>query len=298
MRDLILIPTYYRPEFLSLCLEHLSKAEGILDNKEVWVCQDMREHDEHRHYLEEQWTAAVIEEWRTKLPIRFIRQGKHIFSGNSLNVMKSYKAAFAEKDVRYVYLVEDDVFVMPDFFKWHEALQQEGDFMCSVAYRCSRNQEAIAMEINDPNAYFLSSRDYASIGVCWKREKLAPIVKHCVDEYFENLDGYMLRTFPGNRFAGDFAEQDGLIMRVLWETKGIIAWSFVPRVFHMGWYGYHRPNGQRPNGHLDQKISILRGLIHNQEQLKIVAPDFGDIEAMPRDSNLNFNKLHKVCHFE
>lgn len=154
------------------------------------------------------------------------------------------------------------------------------------------------MEINDPNAYFLSSRDYASIGVCWKREKLAPIVKHCVDEYFENLDGYMLRTFPGNRFAGDFAEQDGLIMRVLWETKGIIAWSFVPRVFHMGWYGYHRPNGQRPNGHLDQKISILRGLIHNQEQLKIVAPDFGDIEAMPRDSNLNFNKLHKVCHFE
>lgn len=296
MKDIVLVPTYYRPEYLSLCLERLSQARGI-ESKDIWVCQDMREHDEHRHLIEEQWTAAVMEEWRHKLPIRFIRQNKHQFSGNSYNVMKSYALAVAEAPDK-IYLVEDDVFVMPDFFDWHDAVQSEGDFMCSVAYRCSRNQEAIATGINDPNAYFTSARDYASIGVCWKTEKLKPIVKHCVEEYFSNLDGYMVKTFPGNRFAGDFAEQDGLIMRVMWDTNGVTAWPYVPRCYHMGWYGYHRPNGMRPGGHLDQKIAGLRAIVSNVEQLKIAAPDFGDIEPLPIEDNGKWNQIFKVQHFE
>ncbi len=295
MSDIVLVPTYYRPEYLSLCLEYLSKARGIQD-KEIWVCQDFREHDEHRHYLEEQWTAAVLDDWKTKLPVRFIRRGKHSFVGNSLNVLLSYKEAYLQKP-RYVYLVEDDVLVTQDFFEWHEAVQADGDYMCSVAYRCSRNNEA-RKDVIDPNAYFTTARDYASIGVCWKSEKLKPVVHHCGDEYFQNLDGYVLKTFPGNRFAGDFSEQDGLIMRVMWETKGVTAWPYVPRCYHMGWYGYHRPNGMRPGGHLDQKISALRSIISDAERLKVAAPDFGDIEPFPITGPGAWSKLYKIQHFD
>jgi hypothetical protein len=295
MSDIVLVPTYFRPEYLSLCLEHLSKATGI-EGKEIWVCQDFRENDEYRHMLEMQWTAAVIDQWKEKLPIRFIRRGKHSFSGNSCNVLNSYKEAF-NTDARFVYLVEDDVLVMPDFFQWHEAVQADGDYWCSIAYRCSRNSEA-RKDVTDPNAYFTTCRDYASIGVCWKREHLGPIVAHAKEEYFAAMESYMTTVFKGNRFAGDFAEQDGLIMRVMWNQRATTAWPFIPRCFHMGWYGYHRPNGFRPNGHLDQKISALRGLISDPARLKDAAPDFGDIEPFPTTPVEPWSKLYKVQHFD
>lgn len=295
MKDIVIVPTYYRPEYLSLCLEYLSKAKGI-QNMEIWVCQDFREHDEHRHFIEEQWTAAVIDDWRTKLSIRFIRSAPHSYSGNTQNVMEAYKKAY-ETDAKFVYLVEDDVMVQPDFFQWHMAIQEQEKFFCSVAYRCSRNQEA-RTDITDPNAYFTTARDYASIGVCWRRENLSGIVKHAKLEYYNDLDGYMVKTFPGNRFGDCFAEQDGLIMRCMWDVAGVTAWPYVPRCYHMGWYGYHRPNGVRPNGHLEQKIAALRGMISNAEQLKTAAPDYGDIEAMPHGAVGEWDSLYRVQHFD
>ena len=39
MRDIVIIPTYDRPEYLALCLEKLFQARGI-EEKEVWVCLD------------------------------------------------------------------------------------------------------------------------------------------------------------------------------------------------------------------------------------------------------------------
>lgn len=295
MNDIVLVPTYYRPEYLSLCLEYLSKARGI-ETKEVWVCQDFRQHDEHRHYIEEQWTAAVIDDWRKKLSIRFIRSTPHIFQGNTQNVMEAYRRAY-ETDARFVYLVEDDVFVMPDFFEWHEAVQAEDDYFCSVAYRCIRNQEA-RTDVDDPNAYFTTARDYASIGVCWKRDKLKHLALHASTTYYSDTDAYMLRAFPGNRFGDCFSEQDGLIMRVMWEQNGVTAWPYVPRAYHMGWYGYHRPNGSRPNGHLEQKIQALISMISDADRLKIAAPDYGDIEPLPTSVPGKFSKLYKIQHFD
>ncbi len=295
MNDIVLVPTYYRPEYLSLALEYLSKARGI-ENKEVWVCQDFRQHDEHRHLIEEQWTAAVIDEWRKKLSIRFIRSAPHIFQGNTQNVMEAYKRAYVT-DAKFVYLVEDDVFVMPDFFEWHEAVQAEDNYFCSVAYRCIRNQEA-RNDVHDPNAYFTSKRDYASIGVAWKRENLKPLVEHATPEYYSDTDGYMTKKFPGNRFGECFSEQDGLIMRLLWQQDATVAWCYVPRAYHMGWYGYHRPNGFRPNGHLDQKIQALRSMISDGERLKTAAPDYGDIEPFPQYDISEWHKLYKIQHFD
>ena len=241
MMDIILVPTYMRPEYLFLCLERIANSERPTDS-EIWICQDFRFDDEHRHKLGIDWTNEVLDYWRGRLPIKFVRRRPHGFEGNSHNVLEAYKEAF-NSSARFIYLIEEDVFVQPDFFRWHEAVQAEGDFMCSVAYRCSRNSEA-ATDITDPNAYFTSQRDYASIGVAWRREKLAPVIAHASTEYYRDTSAYMVRTFPGNRFAGDFSEQDGLIMRVMWETHGTVAWPYVPRAYHLGWYGYHRPDGK------------------------------------------------------
>lgn len=292
--DIVLIPTYMRPEYLALCLEFLSKAEGARDNKEYWICQDMREHDEHRHKMQLDWTREVIE--HSPLPVRYIRRAAHEYAGNSYNTLEAYKEAY-ETDAEFVYLVEEDVLVTPDFFTWHGAVQRsEPDAMCSIGYRCSRNAEA-RRDIYDPASYFTTARDYASVGDCWRRERLKPVVAHATPAYYADQTGYILRTFEGNRFAGDFCEQDGLIMRVMWDVMGYTAWPYVPRCYHFGWYGYHRPNGRRPDGQLAGKVATIREHLREPALLKIAAPDFGDIEAYDDRHNTPFESLTKVEHF-
>ena len=293
--DIVIIPAYFRPEYLSLCLEYLSKAEGARNNKEYWICQDMRPHDEHRYNLQMRWTKEVID--NSPLPVRFIQRQAHNYAGNSYNTLEAYKEAY-ESEADFIHLVEEDCLVTPDYFTWHGMVQRsEPSAMCSVGYRCSRNHDA-RKDITASEAYFTTARDYASIGVCWRREKLAPLASHCLSAYYADQTGYIQRTFPGNRFAGDFCEQDGLIMRVMWETRGFTVWPYVPRCYHLGWYGYHRPNGRRPDGQLKEKVNAIRDQISNGAALRISAPDFGDIE--PYDDRLNqpFTTLEKVEHFE
>ena len=38
-RDIVIVPTYDRPEYLWVCLQKLSAAHGVQD-KEIWVCED------------------------------------------------------------------------------------------------------------------------------------------------------------------------------------------------------------------------------------------------------------------
>jgi hypothetical protein len=299
VKDIVLIPTYVRPEYLQLCLFYLGQAKSTDSQKEFWICADRRPDDEYRFRMLLEWQQGVFNAWKGILPeLRYIQGEKHSYLGNSFNVLESYKKAYNESSVRYIYLVEDDVLVTPDFFKWHEALQEaEPATICSIAYRCSRNHEA-RTDVSDPAAYFTTARDYASIGVCWRRENLGPIVEHARKEYYSDLDGYIGRTFPGNRFATDFCEQDGMIMRCLWNVRGFTSWPYVPRAYHMGWFGYHRPNGKRPDGFLAQKVDTLRSWISDAERLKIVAPDYGDIEPYPTQPMPPYGKLEKLQHFE
>ena len=295
MTDIVLIPAYMRPEYLALCLEHLAAAAGARDDKQYWICQDMRHEDENRYRMPLLWTKEVLD--NSPLPVRYIQRKSHGWNGNSYNTMEAYKEAYGT-EARYVYLVEEDVLVTRDFFTWHEAVQDaEPDTLCSIAYRCSRNREA-RTDIVDPAAYFTTARDYASIGVCWRRNRLKRLAAHCEPQYYATPSDYILQKFPNNRFAGDFCEQDGLVMRLMWEERAFTTWGYVPRCYHMGWYGYHRPNGRRPEGQLAAKVSALRELIRDPVRLGVAAPDFGDIE--PYDDRLNtpFTSLRKEQHFE
>src|SRR5208282_4467835 len=163
-RDIVLLPTYFRPEYLQLCLEHLVKAEGIT-SKEIWILQDHHLNDEYIHAVEENWTQEVLASWKpyTALDIKFIRLPFHITPGNSRNVLEGYRRAY-HTDAQFVYLVEDDVFVQPDFFQWHEAVQADGDYYCSIAHGCYHRNKEVRTDIADSGAYFTSHRDYASLG--------------------------------------------------------------------------------------------------------------------------------------
>ena len=283
MRDIVIITSYNRPDYLRLCLDYLSRAAGI-ENKEIRICID-RGRSLLREFYE------VINDFRPALNISTVIRPEHSYHGNSFNTLEAYKEAHASA-AEFVYLVEDDVLVQPDFFTWHEAVQGLCDCLCSIAYRCNRNSEA-RRDISDPTAYFVTARDFASVGVCWRRERLEPVIQHARPEYYADLGNYINRTFPNNRFGDCFTEQDGLIMRVMGVTNAFTVWPYVPRCYHVGFAGYNRPRGPRLS------YAELQETVHKVEKVRAADRDFGDIEPVPTEpvEAWDASKLHCVQRF-
>lgn len=257
MRDIVLVPTYDRPEYLYVCLERLFAAEGIGD-KRVLVFQDSHEGDG----VLGADAYAICEhfgvEFRSCLP--------HGYFGNSYSVLGALKSAY-ESGAGRVYLVEDDVFVMRDFFLWHDAIMVEAKenvfVSCASAIKGSleyaiNGPEVLDESVMDPMAYHLSNHAYSSIGPCFHRRALQLIVSNLCDQKMYDA------LAPG-------VEQDILIKRLMRTVGGVSLWPYVPRCFHLGWYGYHRRTGMRFNGTLLEKINALRAAMCDQRKINSMA---------------------------
>jgi hypothetical protein len=225
--------------------------------------------------------------------MRFIERNPHSYYGNSFNTLELYREAFGT-DAEFVYLIEDDVVIEHDFFRWHEAVQGRGSYFCSIArYICNDGR---SFPTDDPAAYVESTRDYASLGVCFRRENLKLIAPHCCPGYYGNMGGYIARKLPDSTLGAQFSEQDGLIQRVLHESGMLTAWACMPRAYHIGIHGYHRSQGARLTGPLKEKVRTLKHLL-SMGKLKDLAKDFkqlNDIDA-PRGFTPAWDKL-RVFH--
>ena len=302
MRDLVLIPTFARPEYLALCLEHLAAADGAA-TKEVWIAHDRHHNDSGNVAKEIALSKQVVAAYdvfkgQPFAAIRFIERAAHHFIGNPSNFLELYKEAYNQPDVRYIYLVEDDVLVGKDFFTWHEAVQALGDYFCTVGWHCIRNPEVAAS--NDPTGYIESTRDFSSIGVCWKREKLEPFVRHAHTAYYSRMAAYLGSQFPGSPIpAGQWTEQAGVVTRLLHETRDRwVAWPTVRRCSHVGVSGYHRPHGHRFAGELGERITALRAAVSTDKIVGMNKDFGGDIEPLLPYQPWEPEQLHVTQRFE
>ena len=271
MHDIVIVPTYDRPEFLALCLQKLFQARGI-ENKNIWICKD--NHAEVGQNAETVWDISqVVREAQEVCPahsMHFIHRDYHKTYGNSLNVLEAFRSAY-ETDARYVFLVEDDVLVLPDYFEWHEAVQERWHPFVSCAGRVNRSlnfamngPEVIDESCRDLNACVASAKAYGSWASCF-----TPMNLHFILEA-ANRESFLSHVAPG-------MEQDIFIQKVMSTIcicnpkacinpfsvdpalqfpeidimRGFSVWPYVPRAFHMGWYSYHRTAGQRFNGTLE-----------------------------------------------
>lgn len=299
MRDIVIMPSYFRPEYIALALEYLAAADGAQE-KEVWVGQDRHTNDAGYQLQElplvKQVVNAYILSGKFKA-VRYIEHPATPYIGNPSNFLDLYAEAFLAPDVRYVYLVEDDVLVSKDFFRWHEAIQEREDLFVSVGWHCVRNPEVKAS--TDPTEYITSFRDYSSIGVCWKREKLAPLVSHARTEYYRDMAGYLRTAFPGSPVpAGQWTEQAGVITRLLHETGDrLVAWPSLRRCSHVGVSGYHRPRGHRFTGGLGERVEALRAAV-SDTRIQGMSKDFvDDIEPVTVPGPWEPSELKCVQHF-
>lgn len=235
-----------------------------------------------------QETIWVLEFWKKVFGKRLIPKIRPVntFLGNSYNVLSAYTAAY-NTDCKYVYLIEDDIIVAKDFFKWHELMHQS-DHYCSIAGACDLVPPPItSVQIN---ALYFTSPVYRSLGVCWNRENLEEVVKHDGPLYYATEQGmvdYLFNMFPNTNYKyNEMIEQDGLICRIMERHDKIAAWSVKNRAFHIGLWGYHRSIGQkamidagfRTDVHVKERIETLRKLLKNSDWIKSVADFQTDIQ--------------------
>lgn len=261
MSDLVIIPTFDRPEFLWLCLEYIHNIFGGSKNiPHIWVCEDIRA-DKPKSFTIEMEMLAVHRFWQDRLGYNYYATKPHTTYGNSYNVLNALQTASGSA-YRYVYLIEDDVLVTPDFFRWNEAVQEAFKPWASCAGRLNRSlnfhmngPEAIDENIKDVNACHVSMKAYNSWATCFSKEAMRVIASAA--------SGY-------EHFRPGF-EQDIMIQEHIRRAQCKTIWPYVPRAYHMGWYSYHRDGGMMLYGTLEEKVKALRVAVKSPTKLKALA---------------------------
>jgi hypothetical protein len=271
MKDICLVPTFRRPEYLWLCLEQLERCEGVQDLQVVVAI------DEHLGRPADPAVREVARRFAGNLDVTCRTCPAHRFEGNSFNVLRNYVHARAA-GARFVFLVEDDIMVLPDFFRWHYAVQaREPGIFASVA---SPNKHVPDWpRRGDPEGYFTSAA-YASHGVCLSAESIHLLQEHVQPAYFAHMGRYLTKRFPHSRLGGRFTEQDGLIDRILEERQLRNAWPCASRAFHTGFWGYHRQEKTRLPGSLERRVEAMRHLIGDTAALNARSTCYVDLDGM------------------
>jgi Glycosyltransferase like family 2 len=277
-RDVVLIPCWRRPEFLYHCLDNLTRAEGI-ESMHVIFRPD-HGHDPAIHEVIAGF-ADRLASYEIDVAVR-CPYGK---TKQSANLLGGYLLA-ASRTREHVFMIEEDVMVARDFFRWHYAVHAaEPQLFCSLS---TRNHNRAVPLSEDPRFYYLTTLDYCSLGVGFSRAIISRLIApHIGRPYFQDASGYCARRFAASQVGAGFVEQDGLIRRIQ-EAEGNrhpIAYPYRPRAFHAGFIGYHR-SGRLP-GKLSDRIQEVGRVIYNSETMRqvIQKPEHvADSEPVPLET--------------
>lgn len=261
MKDVVLIPAWQRPEFLWHCLANLKRCEGADQLHYIfWFDQGHTPelHDVVRGFpFSHEVSGPPRSKWRD--------------SKQSFSLLTGYRYA-ASKAKQFVFMVEEDVMVRTDFFRYHYAVHDQlPGLFCSIAVA---NPNRRMTDEGPEDAFYVSSGDYCSLGVCYRAAVLQVTVEpHAVTNYLLNMVDYCARHFPGSPFGYSYAEQDGLIRRIQWSLgrRGMypIAWPWKPRAYHAGLYGKNR--GPGPAGSFSKRLQYVTDVIYSDEAMRTFA---------------------------
>ncbi len=197
--NVVLIPCFDRPEFLSECLKNIEQAESADQYHYIFRLDHGHEPD----------NLKVIEGFKLSSETTFTPRTTYGIGKQSYSVLSGLQIAAKTSD-HLVFLIEDDVMIGRDFFRWHEEVHSQQALFSSHAN----------LNVNSPSKegwideYYLTTRDYGSIGTCMTRESIALIDPHINADYFLHPVQYIRRKFKNSFLGYGFAEQDGLIRRI------------------------------------------------------------------------------------
>jgi hypothetical protein len=242
--EIVIVPAWKRPDFLTACLQRLLIADD--GRQQYRICLD-------RGFTRE--VGVVAEQFARQLGARaLIRRRSHRYRGNSYNVLMGYKEAVAAGP-DLVHLVEEDIFVAADYFEFHRRAHELTPDTFAVS--ACRNQQ-FPREMNPPDQEdaVYAHVSYQSLGVSFRIGPIAKVVQHAQNGYFERPIAYCARHWPGTAINPNNAEQDGLIARMIEAIGWHTVYPFSPRAYHAGFVGYHH-KGAVLVGTVEQRAATL-----------------------------------------
>lgn len=254
-KAVVVMPTLNRPEFLALALERLSQTPQSND-LDVRIFLD---HTGNPRRIEE--VTAVRDIY---LPTAEIFQAKaHVMAPSGCwNILHALKSGY-ESGADYVFLVEEDVMVYPNFFEAHYALQNSGEYFAT----CGRLLSC------------LSSAYYTNPGSCFKREALGLVIPHIGDRYFADRRGYLDATFDSMDEASDL--DDGLIRRVIRSTGAKVKYPERPICAHQGFHYYKKFEQYQNEGTITERVAQLRAMLAQISPIDRYTKDFEPYDPDP-----------------
>ena len=248
--DSVIIPAFNRPEFLYLCLEHIKEAEQAETKTYLFTFDfgfDKRLYDVIKDFP---FTNYVIEK----------QYNGNKITKQSANVLNGLIAGAMISD--NVHLIEDDVFIAKDYFKFQDFAMSLNPF-CSIASINFNKRK----DFGDIDKYYIDRGTYQSIGVCFKSSTILTLIKpHYNDSYLINPRQYCLENFKSS-LGVDMVEQDGLIHRISERENAAIIFPEYPRCFHAGLYGKNRGTYLNKKT-VAEKVEFLRKTVYDVNTLK------------------------------
>lgn len=282
--NVVVIPCFDRACFLSCTLDLITQADQAKDMVYLFAVDFGFDPEVLKVIDAFPFDKAVVQRSRTPY-----RDGKQ-----SHNLLSAYSEACYLSD-KYVFLIEDDIFISKDFFNYHLAVHEKHpNTFCSIG--AENHNTHYETEPDDSLYYFGDVTDYQSWGVCWNKDVLEDfILPHANTTYYNNPMVYLQRVFNQDWIGRHFCEQDGLIRRVRYTKPDMpVIFPHNARCFHAGFYSYHRNTRNRLLGSLEEKKRRIMEIVTTPElyQQWCERPEYyNDSKAIDLYRDYNYNEL-------
>lgn len=216
--DVVVVLAYWRPDYIGKCLDSLLSCPEI-QNTQVAVFQDSRVNlPENRASLFSS-TTKIVKSYAEKFSrFHFMERPAHDFdmtgSGqfhpSAVNAQSALLSAY-DSGAEYIYYVQDDVLVTPDFLRWHKAVQEDGDYFSTCSDRLPTDWDSKPFDLG---AYYQSPIRLDN-GLCWRRANLEIALnlpsRELIDFRFperEQMIPFVQRSYHvGKRSAAAYQEE-------------------------------------------------------------------------------------------
>lgn len=272
--SVVIVPAWRKSDFLYATLHRLALADDACEERvDYMISVDSKPDPEVMQvaweFRDERCPGTVV-----------VKRRSHDYHGNSYNVLMAFREATSIGDADLVHLVEDDIFVGEDYFRYHRAAHELND-ECFAVSAC-HNQNQPGREGSDEEALRIHY-SYQSLGVSFRTDKLALFTPYVSETYFEDPIEFCRTRFPLSAIPAPHAEQDGLLNRVRELHRMYTLYPDVPRAYHAGFEGYHRPGQALFAGTVEERGRALLEM-DSEELNRRAAPEWQDHEAFDLDA--------------
>lgn len=271
--ETVIVPLHRRGHFALACLTRLYTAARDDDTLTFHLAIDANPTREVVHVARQ--FVQKVDDHRA-----VIVQRDRTFRGNSFNVLTAY-AEVVDSGAEVIHLVEEDILVGKDYFDYHRQVRAADPTVFAV---CACRNQFWPLGTNPPaeeDAYYLQTC-YQSIGISFTPDMLRHVTGHNIRNFCINPSGYLHRFFPDSKLGTQYAEQDGLIYRIVEALDTHVAFPCVPRAYHAGFTGYNRAGTTLPGTLEDQARRILA---MNGDELNAASRSYRDYETVDLDAD-------------